>query len=158
EENVKNNELVRSAQRLHFATHGLLDQKRPELSGLVLSRAPGSREDGLLQVYEIFNLDLDADLVVLSSCDTGLGTSVSGEGIVGVTRALLYAGAQSVVVSLWQVDDTSTPDLMIGFYRHLDQDAGKAESLRQAKLEMIRQGRFAHPFYWAPFVLIGGPH
>jgi len=82
---------------------------------------------------------------------------VGGEGLVGVTRALLYAGAHSVVVSLWQVDDASTPGLMISFYRHLDQGQDKAESLRQAKLEMIGQARFAHPFYWAPFVLIGEP-
>jgi CHAT domain-containing protein/Tfp pilus assembly protein PilF len=158
EENVKDNDLIRSARRIHFATHGLLDEKQPELSGLVLTRHPGSREDGLLQVYEIFNLQLDADLVVLSACDTGLGTMVSGEGLVGVTRALLYAGARSVVVSLWQVDDSSTPGLMINFYRHLDQDIDKAESLRQAKLEMIRQGQFSQPFYWAPFILIGEPH
>jgi CHAT domain-containing protein len=157
EENVKNNPLLRTARRIHFATHGFLDEKRPELSGLVLSRGAGSREDGLLQVYEIFNLELDADLVVLSACDTGLGAMVSGEGLIGVTRALLYAGARSVVVSLWQVDDDSTPDLMISFYRHLDQDADKAESLRLAKLEMIRQGRFSHPFYWAPFILLGEP-
>jgi CHAT domain-containing protein/tetratricopeptide (TPR) repeat protein len=157
EENVKDNELLRHARRIHFATHGLLDEKQPELSGLLLSRGAGSREDGLLQVYEIFNLQLDADLVVLSACDTGLGTMVSGEGLVGVTRALLYAGARSVVVSLWQVDDASTPDLMAGFYRHLDQDADKTESLRLAKLEMIRQGRFSHPYYWAPFILIGEP-
>jgi len=157
EENVKDNDLLRNARRIHFATHGLLDEKQPELSGLVLTRTPGSREDGLLQVYEIFNLQLDADLVVLSACDTGLGTMVGGEGLVGVTRALLYAGAHSVVVSLWQVDDASTPGLMISFYRHLDQGQDKAESLRQAKLEMIGQARFAHPFYWAPFVLIGEP-
>jgi CHAT domain-containing protein len=111
----------------------------------------------LLQVYEIFNLELAADLVVLSACDTGLGAMVSGEGLVGVTRAFLYAGARSVVVSLWQVDDESTPGLMVSFYRHLDQDRDKAESLRLAKLEMIRQGRFSHPFYWAPFILIGEP-
>jgi len=155
EENVKDNDLLRNAHRIHFATHGLLDEKHPELSGLILTRTPGSQEDGLLQVYEIFNLQLDADLVVLSACDTGLGAMVSGEGLVGVTRALLYAGAHSVVVSLWQVDDISTPDLMISFYRHLDQGQDKAESLRQAKLDMIGQARFAHPFFWAPFVLIG---
>jgi CHAT domain-containing protein len=155
EENVKDNKLLRSVRRIHFATHGLLDERQPELSGLVLTRSPGSREDGLLQVYEIFNLQLSADLVVLSACDTGLGTMVSGEGLVGVTRALLYAGAQSVVVSLWNVNDASTPDLMISFYRHLDQGAGEAESLRLAKLEMIRHPGLAHPFYWAPFILIG---
>jgi CHAT domain-containing protein/Tfp pilus assembly protein PilF len=157
EENVKNTERLRNARRIHFATHGLLDATKPELSGLLLSRGPGSREDGLLQVYEIFNLQLDADLVVLSACETGAGVMVSGEGLVGVTRALLYAGARSVVVSLWQIDDASTPGLMLSFYRHLDQDADKAEALRLAKLEMIRQGTFAHPFYWAPFILIGKP-
>jgi CHAT domain-containing protein/lipopolysaccharide biosynthesis regulator YciM len=156
EENVKDNALLLHARRIHFATHGLLDEKQPELSGLALTRAPGSREDGLLQVYEIFNLQLDADLVVLSACDSGLGTMVNGEGLVGVTRALLYAGAHSVVVSLWNVDDASTPDLMLSFYRHLDEDLDKAESLRLAKLEMIRRGH-AHPFQWAPFVLIGEP-
>ncbi len=155
EENVKDNGLLRTARRIHFATHGLLDEKQPELSGLVLTRTPGSREDGLLQVYEIFNLELDADLVVLSACDTGLGNAVGGEGLLGVTRALLYAGAHSVVVSLWQVDDTSTPDLMVGFYRDLDKAGDKAEALRQAKLTMIHEKRFAHPFYWAPFILIG---
>jgi CHAT domain-containing protein len=157
EENVKDNKLLRSVRRIHFATHGLLDERQPELSGLVLTRSPGSREDGLLQVYEIFNLQLSADLVVLSACDTGLGTMVSGEGLVGVTRALLYAGAQSVVVSLWNVNDASTPNLMISFYHHLDQGAGEAEALRLAKLEMIRQPGLAHPFYWAPFILIGEP-
>jgi CHAT domain-containing protein len=155
EENVKDNELLKAARRLHFATHGFLNEKQPELSGLALSRSPGS--DGLLQVYEMFNLELDADLVVLSACDTGLGAAVSGEGLVGVTRALLYAGARSVVVSLWPVDDASTPGLMISFYRHLDRDEDKAESLRLAKLEMIGEGKFSQPFYWAPFILIGEP-
>lgn len=157
EENVKGNELLKSARRIHFATHGFLNERQPELSGLALTFDGDPREDGLLQVYEIFNLELDADLVVLSACDTGLGQRVSGEGLVGVTRALLYAGARSVVVSLWQVDDSSTAELMVGFYRHLDREADKAEALRRSKLEMIRQGRYAHPYYWAPFVLIGEP-
>lgn len=157
EENVKRNGLLKSARRIHFATHGFLNEKQPELSGLALTFDDDPGEDGLLQVYEIFNLELDADLVVLSACDTGLGQRVSGEGLVGVTRALLYAGARSVVVSLWQVDDSSTAELMVGFYRHLDQDPDKAESLRRSKLEMIRQGRYAHPYYWAPFILIGEP-
>ncbi|HEX7183893.1 MAG TPA: CHAT domain-containing tetratricopeptide repeat protein [Thermoanaerobaculia bacterium] len=157
EENVKRNDLLKSARRIHFATHGFLNERQPELSGLALTFDGDPREDGLLQVYEIFNLELDADLVVLSACDTGLGQRVSGEGLVGVTRALLYAGARSVVVSLWQVDDASTAELMVDFYRHLDRDPDKAESLRRSKLEMIRQGRYAHPYYWAPFILIGEP-
>ena len=98
-----------------------------------------------------------ADLVVLSACDTGLGKIVSGEGLLGITRALLYAGAASVVVSLWQVADFSTSQMMISFYRHLGEAGDTAEALRRSKLEMIRQGSFAHPYYWAPFILIGRP-
>jgi CHAT domain-containing protein len=107
-------------------------------------------------VYEIFNLKLNADLVVLSACETGLGKEVKGEGLIGLTRAFLYAGTPSVVVSLWQVQDRSTAELMVRFYRHLKNgQPSKAEALRQAQLELIRHGTFAHPYYWAPFVLVG---
>ncbi|MES1242575.1 MAG: CHAT domain-containing protein [Acidobacteriota bacterium] len=157
EERVKDNPYLRDAWRIHFAVHGFTDETKPELSGLVLSLGGDAGQDGLLQVYEIFNLQLDADLVVLSACDTGLGMNVSGEGLLGVTRALLYAGAASVVVSLWRVADTSTADLMVRFYQHLGNDDDKAEALRLSKLELIRGGRFAHPSYWAPFILIGQP-
>jgi CHAT domain-containing protein len=109
-----------------------------------------------LQVFEIFNLKLNADLVVLSACETGLGKQVKGEGLVGLTRAFLYARTPSVAVSLWKVLDTSTADLMVRFYGHLKNGKrSKADALRQAQLEMIRQGQFAHPFYWAPFILVG---
>jgi CHAT domain-containing protein len=155
EENVKNNPFLRTARQVHFAVHGFLHERQPELSGLVLTLDGDDREDGLLQVYEIFNLQLQADLVVLSACDTGLGKNVSGEGLLGVTRALLYAGAASVAVSLWQVADTSTSDLMVRFYQHLSQSGDKAEALRLSKLEMIREGRFDRPYFWAPFILIG---
>jgi CHAT domain-containing protein/predicted negative regulator of RcsB-dependent stress response len=157
EKNVKDNPALKDARWIHFAVHGFLNEARPELSGLVLApdRALGGL--GLLQVYEIFNLDLTADLVVLSACDTGLGKNVSGEGLLGVSRAFLYAGAASVVVSLWQVADASTSDLMVRFYRHLSQGADKAEALRLSKLELIREGRYDHPYYWAPFILIGRP-
>jgi CHAT domain-containing protein/Tfp pilus assembly protein PilF len=154
EENVKDNPSLKNAWRIHFAVHGFTDEKQPELSGLVLSLDDDTKEDGLLQVYEIFNLQLDADLVVLSACDTGLGQNVSGEGLVGVTRALLYAGAASVVVSLWQVADRSTSMLMTRFYQHLGRNGDKAEALRRSKLEMIQDGSF-EPYYWAPFILIG---
>jgi CHAT domain-containing protein len=106
---------------------------------------------------EIFNLDLNADLVVLSACQTGLGRLVKGEGMIGLTRAFMYAGASSVVVSLWKVQDYSTAALMKSFYRHLRAGKGKAEALRQAKLNMIRSDipAYRFPYFWAPFVLVG---
>lgn len=156
EENIKGNPLVETARRLHIAAHGLVDERQPELSGLFLTpKSPD--DDGLLQVYEIFNLRLRADLVVLSACDTGLGKLVTGEGLVGLTRAFLYAGSPSVVVSLWRVRDDTAPDLMVGFYEDLDRLGDKAEALRQAKLAMIRKGEHAHPYHWAPFILVGSP-
>lgn len=159
EENVKGNELLARADRIHFATHGLPDESRPELSSLVLAdeKSREGKEDGFLQAYEIFRLKLSADLVVLSACETALGKEVTGEGLVGLTRSFLYAGAHSLVVSLWSVSDGATPDLMVSFYQGLDQRNDKAEALQRAKLAMISQGRYAHPFYWAPFILIGDP-
>ncbi len=155
EDTVKTNALVATASNLHFASHGLLDERHPELSGLRLTHAPGSKEDGLLQVREIFNLELRADLVVLSACRSGLGKVVSGEGLIGMTRAFFYAGAGSVVVSLWQVDDDSTSDLMVSFYRYLQQVGDKSEALRRAKLELIDRSQYFHPYFWAPFILVG---
>ncbi|HEX4965308.1 MAG TPA: CHAT domain-containing tetratricopeptide repeat protein [Thermoanaerobaculia bacterium] len=150
--NVQDNPLLRSALRIHFATHGLVNQVRPELSALALT--PEGQDDGKLRVSEIFNLEIDSDLVVLSACETGLGKQVSGEGVLGLTRAFLYAGAKSVVVSLWPVLETGTPELMTSFYRHLDASGSKVEALRAAKLDLIRGGQ-ANPSYWAPFVLAG---
>jgi CHAT domain-containing protein len=157
EENAKGAGALATARRIHFATHGLVNEQQPQYSGLVLTLDDDPREDGLLQVYEIFNLKLQADLVVLSSCQTGLGQQFKGEGIVGLTRAFMYAGAPSVVVSLWSVADVSTADLMVGFYQHLDRAEDKADALRSAKLELLKNPRYAHPYYWAPFVLIGEP-
>ncbi len=170
EENVKSGEPARY-RFVHFATHGVLNEKQPQYSGIVLTtgatrsgsgapREPAMREeateDGLLQVYEIFNLKLTADVVVLSACETGLGREVRGEGMVGLTRAFLYAGAQAVVVSLWKVADPATAELMMRFYRQMKAGVGKAEALRRARLELFREGRYVHPYYWAPFVLVGG--
>ena len=157
EENVKANPDLRNASWLHFAVHGFVDEVRPEYSGLVLSLDGDPRENGLLQVYEIFNLDLSADLVVLSACDTALGKNVRGEGLLGVSRAFLYAGAASVAVSLWQVADESTSELMVRFYRHLIVTGDKAQALRLSKLELIQESRYDRPYYWAPFILIGRP-
>jgi len=155
EDEVRHNPAVATAERLHFATHAQVDERHPELSGLVL--APGTEEggDGFLQVYEIFNLKLSAELAVLSACETALGKEVTGEGLVGLTRAFFYAGVPSVVVSLWNVVDGPTPDLMLSFYQDLDGPGGKARALRQAKLTMISRRIYSHPAYWAPFVLVG---
>jgi CHAT domain-containing protein/Tfp pilus assembly protein PilF len=147
-ENLEKNPLV--SDHIHFAGHGLPDEEHPENSALILS-------DGPLRVSDIFNLDLKADLVVLSACKTA-GKQVTGEGLVGLTRAFLYAGSPSVVVTLWQVVDSPTSDLMKDLYENLDRTGDKAEALRQAKIGMIqRQGRLALPYYWAPFVLVGKP-
>ena len=147
-ENVERDPLI--ADRVHFAGHGLVDEEHPENSALVLS-------DGPLRVSDIFNLELKADLVVLSACKTA-GKQVTGEGLVGLARAFLYAGSPSVVVTLWQVVDSPTSDLMNGFYENLDRSVDKAEALRQAKIGLIRRkGRLALPYYWAPFVLVGKP-
>lgn len=146
----------RTGQRtasLHFAGHGILDERRPELSSLEFT-------DGSLNVDDIFNLELKADLVVLSACRTA-GKVVTGEGLVGLTRAFLYAGAPSVIVTLWRAVDTSARDLMVEFYGNLHRSGDKAEALRQAKLAVIEQGRQSgrlnRPYYWAPFVLVGKP-
>ncbi len=156
EESVKRSALVASARILHFAAHGLLDEQQPERSGLQLARGgAASREDGLLQVREVFNLELQADLVVLSACRSGLGKEVFGEGLIGMTRAFLYAGAASIVVSLWQVDDDSTSGLMVHFYRHLLDTGDRVEALRQAKLDLLDGSPYSHPYFWAPFILIG---
>lgn len=139
---------------LHFATHGTYDDRAPGRSALVL--APGQGEDGRLQVREIAALTLRARLVSLSACDTGLGEVVTGEGVVGVARAFLNAGADAVAMTLWRIPDASTAELMRRFYRHLRAGRPAAEALRDAKLE-LRAGRAARhaPFHWAGVVLSG---
>ena len=155
EKNVKGSRLDQY-RRIHFASHGLIDEKRPQFSALVLSPDSKEEEDGYLTMQEVFDLKLRADLVVLSACKTGLGQEIRGEGISGLSRAFLCAGAPSVLVSLWNVYDRSTADFMISFYRNMRQkNLGKARALRESRLEMIRSGKYSHPYYWSPFVLIG---
>jgi CHAT domain-containing protein len=109
-----------------------------------------------LTMREVFDLKLNAELVVLSACKTGLGKIIRGEGITGLSRAFLCAGTPTVLVSLWNVYDRSTADLMTSFYKNLEtQGMNKAAALREARLEMIRSKKYSHPYYWAPFVLIG---
>jgi len=156
EENLKRNSALNAFNYIHFATHGLIDETKPDLSSLVLTSGRNSGEDGFLQAAEIFDLKLDPDLVVLSACQTGLGKLVRGEGMVGLTRAFMYAGAPSVVVSLWSVSDMSTAALMGEFYKNLIKNKlSKTEALRKAQLTLMSDVKYAHPFYWAPFVLIG---
>jgi CHAT domain-containing protein/tetratricopeptide (TPR) repeat protein len=143
---------------VHFATHGLLNSQHPELSCLALSLVDerGRSQDGFLRLHEIFNLRLPAELVVLSACQTGLGKEVKGEGLVGLTRGFMYAGAARVVASLWRVDDTATAELMKLFYRRMLRDGMRpAAALREAQVEMWKMAPGRSPFYWAGFVLQG---
>jgi CHAT domain-containing protein/Tfp pilus assembly protein PilF len=143
---------------VHFATHGLLDNKHPELSGLVFSMVnrQGKPQDGFLQLADIYNLNLPVELVVLSACETGLGEEVSGEGLIGLTRGFMYAGASRVVASLWNVSDVGTSELMARFYKAMEQDKLRpAAGLRAAQIQMWKQKQWRSPYYWAAFQLQG---
>lgn len=143
---------------VHFATHGVLRGDFPELSGLVLSLVgPGGEPlDGFLRLHDVYNLDLDAEVVTLSACRTALGQEVRGEGLVGLTRGFMYAGARRVVASLWDVQDRATAEIMERFYRGMIEDGlAPAAALRRAQLDLWREGRWSEPYYWAPFVLQG---
>ncbi len=143
---------------VHFATHGLLNEENPELSGVVLSLVDeqGKEQNGFLRLHEIFNLNLPVEMVVLSACQTGLGKKIKGEGLVGLTRGFMYAGAPRVVASLWSVDDRATALLMSVFYRKmLREKLSPAAALRAAQNEIRRQKQWRSPVYWAGFVLQG---
>jgi CHAT domain-containing protein/Flp pilus assembly protein TadD len=144
---------------IHFATHGLLNNTHPGLSGIVLSLVDehGKAQDGFLSTNEIYNLNLPADLVVLSGCRTGLGRELRGEGILGLARAFMYAGAPRVVVSLWDVSDQSTAQLMSNFYKAMlgKKRLSPAAALRFAQLEMQKSARWNAPYFWSAFVLQG---
>jgi CHAT domain-containing protein len=165
-------EVAGGTRYLHFASHGLLDERFPLNSGLALTIPDAmveGQDNGILQAWEIFErVRIDADLVVLSACETGLGKEMGGEGLIGLTRAFQYAGARSVLASLWSVADETTAELMKRFYRYLKAGRSKDTALRQAQLDLIR-GAVAvrepdgqptridtsHPFYWAAFQLNG---
>jgi CHAT domain-containing protein len=143
---------------VHFATHGYLDTTRAGLSAIVLSLydEQGKPQDGFLRTHDLYNLKLPAELVVLSACETGLGKDVQGEGLVGLTRGFMYAGARRVIVSLWNVNDKATASLMQRLYAGMLRN-GKtpAAALRAAQIEMLRTGQWQSPYYWAPFVMQG---
>ena len=143
---------------VHFATHGFADPKNPELSGIVLSllNPAGEAKRGYLRLGDIFNLNLPADLVVLSACETGLGGNVNGEGLVGLTRGLMYAGAERLAVSLWKVDDNATAQLMQKFYQRMLQNGESPNvALRQAQLQMWQSDNRRNPYFWSGFILQG---
>jgi CHAT domain-containing protein/tetratricopeptide (TPR) repeat protein len=149
---------LRDFRYIHFATHGIFDTERPELSGLALSRVgpDGKPREGFLSLRDVYDLDLAADLVVLSGCQTALGKEIRGEGLLGLTRGFLYAGAPRVIASLWWIDDRATAALMESFYRGLwIEKLRPAAALRKARLSLARQHRFRDPAYWGAFVLQG---
>jgi CHAT domain-containing protein len=153
--------LMREAREyavIHLAMHGLLDEARPMLSSLALTEDGDSLYDNFLQAYEISKMELNADLVVLSACETGYGRFETGNGIASLARAFMYAGVPALVVSLWQVNDQSTSIIMQNFYKHLASGMTKSAALRQAKLDYIESVDnpiAAHPAFWSPFILIG---
>jgi len=157
---------------IHFATHGFVNEENPKLSGILfaqdttvtidsleyLPHLVAQQNEGILYQSEIYNLKFNADLVVLSACETGLGKITKGEGVIGLTRALLYAGSKNIIVSLWSVNDKSTSKLMISFYENLLNDKKQdkySKHLSEAKRKMIEDGKYSHPYFWSPFILIG---
>lgn len=143
---------------LHFATHSFIDDERPELSAVMLSNFDenGRKTNGLLRSAEIINLDLNNEMVVLSGCRTGLGKNVRGEGLLNLSRSFMLAGTSRLLISLWEVEDKATAELMTRFYRkHLKEKMSAAAALRAAKLEIMNDKRWRLPFYWSPFILQG---
>jgi CHAT domain-containing protein len=142
---------------VHFATHGIVDTRHPEMSGLILSlfNARGEPQDGYLRLSDIYNLKLSADLVVLSSCESALGRNLESEGTIGLPRGFLYAGARSVIASLWKVDDDATAILMKDLYRRIQLGESPSKALRDAQFTLSKDQRFSDPYYWAGFVLEG---
>lgn len=169
-ESIFKTDTLSKGKIIHIATHGFVNSEKPELSGILLSQSTdtlassegvGQSEDGILYSGEIYNLKLNADLVVLSACETGLGKIYKGEGVIGLTRALMYAGAKNLIVSLWKVSDESTGLLMIDFYKQMlknkksFRNSDFKKQLRKAKLKMIKTEKYSHPYFWSAFVLIG---
>jgi CHAT domain-containing protein len=149
---------LREFRVVHFATHGVIDSEHPALSGLALSMvdAAGRPQEGFLHLHDIYNLRLDADLVVLSGCRTALGKELRGEGLIGLTRGFQYAGAPRVIASLWRMEDQATAALMERFYRALWVEGLRpAAALREAQLWVRQQRRWRDPWFWAGFVLAG---
>ncbi|MCG6186787.1 CHAT domain-containing protein [Maribellus maritimus] len=147
---------LRDFKFIHIATHGFIDKNNPDLSGLFFAPGLEHNSENILYTGEIYNLQFDAELITLSACETGLGKIAEGEGMLGFSRAFLYSGAKNLLLSLWKVDDTSTSEMMVPFYDGIIERAMNiSESLHAAKLKLVKNSRYSHPYYWAPFVLIG---
>ncbi len=149
---------LKQFRMVHLATHGILDDYHPDLSGLVFSlvNEKGQFEDGFLKLNDIYNMDLPVEMIVLSACQTAVGKQVKGEGVIGLTRGFMHAGAARVVASLWKVDDKATAELMKRFYTYLlEQKMPAAAALRQAQLDLMNTYKASRPYYWAGFVLQG---
>ena len=142
---------------IHLATHFFFNDRLPLYSKIALTKHKQETEDGFLNTYEIFNINLNAELVVLSACNSGLGKLSRGEGLLGISRSFFYAGVPSLLLSLWNVDDEATSEIMVGFYKYLKEGNSKNKSLQLAKLDLLKSEQKDHtdPFYWAPFILIG---
>jgi CHAT domain-containing protein len=143
---------------VQFATHGILNDVSPMYSHLVLSqKADNPNEDGLLEAWEMKDLDLKADMVILSACDTARGRVSAGEGMIGMTWAMFIAGTPTTVASQWKVESSSTTELMLEFHRQLlsGKKLSKAEALRRASLKLMKNPKYRHPSYWAGWVLVG---
>jgi CHAT domain-containing protein len=151
--------LMKQANRyamVHIAAHGTFDDASPMYSHLALGKPQADgRDDGILEAWELMDLNLRARLVALSGCDTARGRFGAGEGLIGMSWALFVGGAGATMAGQWKVESSSTSELMLQFHRGLIDGLGKAEALRRAKLSLLRTVRYAHPFYWAGFVLIG---
>jgi len=148
---------TKNSMILHLATHAVIDNQSPEFSKLLLNS--DSLNDGLLHTYELYNMKLNADLVALSACNTGVGKYYKGEGVMSLARGFMYAGVPNVMMSLWSVPDASTSEIMQSFYQHLKDGKSKPEALRQAKLDYLAKAdeNTSNPYYWAGFVYIGSP-
>jgi len=158
-DNAREETFKRDASRfrvIHIATHGIVDDRAPMYSALALTATPDG-DDGLLEAREILAMKLHADLAVLSACDTAGGSIDAGEGVIGLAWAFLVAGCPSTVVSQWDAESASTSELMIELHRQLRAGVSKPEALRRAAIALRRDRRYAHPFYWAPFIVVGAP-
>ncbi|NMC87275.1 MAG: CHAT domain-containing protein, partial [Candidatus Moranbacteria bacterium] len=155
EEKLKAEDLT-ARKYVLFSTHGILGNEIPYIKqpALVLSLVGNDKEDGFLTAAEIFNMNMNADIVGLSACKTGLGVQSAGEGVVGLSRAFMYAGTDTVLVSLWSVSDESTYKLMVKFFDGLKNGKDKLTALKDAK-NYLRSSGYENPFYWAPFILMG---
>lgn len=142
---------------LHLATHVILNDKEPLYSKFVFSKDPNSDEDGYLHLYELYNLRLNANMAVLSACETGVGKNIKGEGMMSLARGFAYAGCPSVIMSLWSIDDKSTSMIINKFYERLAQGKSKDIALRDAKLSLIQSSDpvLSNPYYWAGLVVVG---